>query len=81
LKQKLGKIDIRTDNYYGGSEPNIRTEYMTKNGVQEFESPAYFNGHIVKYFFPKGIKILAVQYRATRYNYEIQGDFTCNDVF
>ena len=82
IEAKAGqKIDIRTDNYYGGSEPNLRTEYITKNGVQEFESPAYFNGHTVKYFFPKGIKILSVQYRATRYNYEIQGDFTCNDAF
>ncbi len=75
------KIDIRTDNYLGGSAPNIRTEYITTKGIQEFESYAYFNGHDVKYFFPKGVKVLALKYRETRYNAETVGDFSCNDPF
>ena len=39
------KIDIRTDNYKGGSEYNVRTEYNTKEGIQEFETCGHKNGH------------------------------------
>lgn len=74
-------IEIRTDNYKGGSEPNIRTEYITKAGVQEFETPAFMNGHQVLYRFPKGIKIIKLKYRETRYNTNTVGYFTSNDVF
>ena len=50
VKSRAGQlIDIRTDNYRGGSEPNIRAEYITKVGPQTFESPAFFNGHYVIY--------------------------------
>jgi len=68
-------IDIRTDNYFGGSEPNIRTVYITKNGEQEFESPAYFNGHKVIYSIPKGIEVLQLGYRETRFPTEQMGSF------
>jgi alpha-L-rhamnosidase len=74
-------VDIRTDNYKGGSEPNVRTEYITKAGVQEFETPAFMNGHKVKYCFPKGVKIIDLKYRETRYNTNTVGYFNCNDVF
>jgi alpha-L-rhamnosidase len=74
-------IDIRTDNYLGGSEPNVRTEYVTKAGVQEFESPAYFNGHQVIYSFPPGVKIMELQYRETKYNTAYTGFFTSSDSF
>ena len=42
-------IDRRTDNYKGGSEYNYRSEYVTKEGEQEFESLAYLNGHWMIY--------------------------------
>ncbi len=74
-------IDIRTDNYFGGSEPNVRTNYITKKGIQEFETPAYMNGHIVFYTFPKGVKVLDLKYRETRFNTEQLGSFSCNDPF
>jgi alpha-L-rhamnosidase len=74
-------IDIRTDNYYGGSEPNVRTEYITRAGVQEFETPGYMNGHTVHYQFPPGVKVLDVKYRETKYNTEYVGLFQCNDAF
>ena len=74
-------IDIRTDNYVGGSEPNIRTEYMTRKGVQEFETPAYMNGHEVIYSFPKGVKVIDVKYRETKYNTEHVGYFRSDDSF
>ena len=50
IRSEEGKlIDIRTDNYKGGSEYNVRAEYVTKNGEQEFEAFNYVNGHHVIY--------------------------------
>lgn len=74
-------IDIRTDNYYGGSEPNVRTEYITKRGIQEFETPAVMNGHEVIYSFPAGVKVLELKYRETRFDANFVGKFTSNDPF
>jgi alpha-L-rhamnosidase len=74
-------IDIRTDNYKGGSEPNVRTEYITKAGLQEFETPAYMNGHEVVYSFPPGVKVLDLRYRETRFNTNYVGYFRTNDPF
>jgi alpha-L-rhamnosidase len=74
-------IDIRTDNYEGGSAPNVRTEYITREGVQEFETPAYMNGHQVIYTFPKEIKVLELKYRETRFDTKYVGLFNSNDVF
>jgi alpha-L-rhamnosidase len=74
-------IDIRTDNYEGGSAPNVRTEYITKAGVQEFETPAYMNGHAVIYTFPPAVKVLELKYRETKYDTKHVGSFSSNDNF
>lgn len=68
-------IDIRTDNYKGGSEYNVRAEYITKDGVQSFETPGYLNGHEVHYHIPEGVKILDLKYRETRYDSDYNGFF------
>jgi len=75
------KIDIRTDNYKGGSEYNVRTEYVTKEGVQDFETFGYMNGHEVRYAIPEGVNILELKYRETRYDTERVGVFTTDDPF
>lgn len=74
-------IDIRSDNYKGGSEYNVRAEYVTKDGIQEFEMPNYVNGHSIFYTLPKGVQLLKVGYRETRFNTEILGKFKCSDDF
>jgi len=74
-------IDMRTDNYKGGSEYNYRSEYVTKEGIQEFESLAYLNGHWMIYSIPAGVEILELRYRETRYNTEFTGSFDCDDPF
>jgi hypothetical protein len=74
-------IDIRTDNYTGGGETNLRTEYLTRDGVQEFETPSYLNGHAVHYTFPPGVEILDLRYRETRYDTDFTGHFDCDDPF
>ncbi len=74
-------IDIRTDNYKGGSEFNVRTIYTTKQGIQAFETPGWMNGHYVRYHFPKGVIIHSLQYRETGYQTEFSGGFQCTDTF
>ncbi len=74
-------IDLRTDNYNGGSEFNVRSEYVTRDGVQEFESLAYMNGHWMIYSIPEGVEILDLRYRETRYDTDYTGSFECDDPF
>jgi alpha-L-rhamnosidase len=74
-------IDIRMDNYRGGGPPNVRAEYVSRDGVQEYESLGWMNGHEVHYTIPAGFKILALQYRETGYNAEFTGTFECDDDF
>ncbi|MDY3268102.1 MAG: alpha-L-rhamnosidase N-terminal domain-containing protein [Phocaeicola sp.] len=82
VKAVAGKtIDIRSDNYKGGSEYNVRAEYVTRSGVQEFEIPNYINGHKIFYTIPEGVKLLKAGYRETRFNTEILGSFRCSDDF
>jgi len=75
------KIDIRTDDINGGGEFNIHAEYITRDGVQEYETPGWMNGHVVEYTIPAGVKILSLQYRETGYNAEFAGSFSCEDSF
>lgn len=74
-------IDIRMDNYKGGGPPNVRSEYVTREGVQEYENLGWMNGHEVHYTVPAGFKILALKYRETGYNTEFTGSFECDDDF
>ncbi|MGL6226097.1 MAG: alpha-L-rhamnosidase C-terminal domain-containing protein [Thermoguttaceae bacterium] len=74
-------IDIRTDNYMGGSEYNVRAEYITKAGVQEYESLGWMNGHEVIYTMPVGVKILDLKFRETGFDSEFAGSFECDDPF
>jgi len=77
------KITIFTDNYlyYSGGTPNIRAEYITKNGIQEYESLGWINGHKVYYIIPKGIKVLDLKYRESGYDTEFEGRFNCSNPF
>jgi len=75
------KVDMRTDNYKGGSENNFRSEYVTKNGVQDFESLPYLNGHWMIYSIPAGVEILGLRYRESRYDTDWIGRFDCDDPF
>lgn len=74
-------IDIRMDNYRGGKPPNVRAEYITREGVQEYENLGWMNGHEVHYTLPAGIRILDLKYRETGYNTEVTGTFECDDDF
>lgn len=82
IDAKAGQvIKIQMDNYHGGSEPNVRAEYVTRDGIQEFECYGWMNGHVVQYEIPDGIKILGLQYRETGFDTEFAGAFECDDDF
>ena len=70
------KIVITTENTNTGS---IHSTYVTKDGVQAFESPAWFNGEQITYEIPSGIKILSLKYRESGYNTEFCGSFNCEN--
>jgi hypothetical protein len=75
------KIDLRMDNYKVGTEYTYRAEYLTREGVQEFESLHYLNGHSMIYEIPAGVEILDLRYRETRYDTDFTGSFECDDPF
>ena len=82
IEAKAGQvIKIQMDNYRGGSEENVRAEYVTRDGVQEFECYGWMNGHAVNYEIPAGIKIIGLQYRETGFATEFSGTFACDDDF
>ena len=72
-------IDMRTDDYLPTGDPSVRADYVTRAGVQEYESPGWMNGHEVRYTIPAGVRILSLQYRETGYNADFAGGFTCDD--
>lgn len=83
------KIDIRTDDYTGGGryagglylEPSVRSTYVTRSGIQTFESLGWMNGHEVWYRIPGGVKIVSLTYRETGYDTSFTGNFSCSDPF
>ncbi len=77
------KITMYTDNYllFLGGEVNLRAEYITKDGIQEYESLGWINGHKVYYVIPKGVRVTALKYRETGYDTEFSGSFTSSSVF
>ena len=72
-------IDIRTDSYQNTGEKSVRTEYVTRAGVQAFECPNWMSGHVVEYRIPAGVKIRGLKFRETGLRAEFSGRFVCND--
>jgi hypothetical protein len=84
LKVKAGAgamIRMQTDNYMGGGSPNVRAEYIARDGEQEYESYGWMNGHEVWYVIPKDVEVLALKYRETGYHTDFVEPFHCNDNF
>lgn len=73
------EIDIRTDNFRGGGEPNVRSSYTTRQGRQAYESLGWMNGHEVIYTVPAGVKIMALKYRESGYRTQLTPLFKCDD--
>lgn len=76
-------VGMITDNYTtgNGKSYSVRAEYITREGIQEYENLGWMNGHVMKYIIPSGVKVLEVKYRETGYNTDFAGSFQCNDPF
>ena len=78
-------INIQTDQYDGwyafGDGPSVRAEYITKGGVQEFETFVWMSGNTVRYTVPQGVDVLSLKYREVGYAAEFAGDFKSSDPF
>ena len=70
-------IKMGTDN----AANEINAEYITREGEQEFETPAWMSGHKVIYQIPAGVKILGLKYRESGFNTELTGHFTSDNEF
>lgn len=82
IEAEAGKtIEIKTDNFMGGGEPNVRAEYITRKGVQEFECFGWMNGHKILYSIPEGVKVIKLMYRETGFNTDFAGSFNSSDEF
>src|SRR5690606_32148792 len=81
--QEGNRVTICTDNYlyYNGGADYIRAEYISKKGIQDYESLGWINGHKVYYIVPKGVKVLDLKFRETGYDTEFAGNFNCSDLF
>jgi hypothetical protein len=55
------------------------TTYTTRAGVQEFEVPAWGNGHYVTYTIPPAVKVLQLGYCESGYGCDFAGQFECDD--
>ena len=74
-------ITVKTDHYKGGGAFNVRGEYITTNGEQEYENLGWMNGEKVYYIIPKGIKVIDLLYRETGYDSAFSGYFESDDDF
>ncbi|MBQ2222113.1 MAG: glycoside hydrolase, partial [Bacteroidales bacterium] len=82
VKAPAGKvIGIHTDHLTVGTEQCVRAEYVTREGVQEYEHFCWMNGEKMFYQIPEGVEVLEVGYRETSYDTEFTGSFSCDDPF
>lgn len=59
----------------------IHAEYITREGEQEFETPAWMSGHAVTYEIPAGVRILGLKYRESGFDSEFTGSFESDNPF
>lgn len=74
-------IDLFSNHFNGGSDINIRAQYVSKRGIQAYESLGWMNGEIMYYVVPSDVRVDKILYRETGYNTEFDGSFLCEDPF
>lgn len=75
------KVQIFTDHSFAGGTENIRAEYITRQGRQEYESLGWMNGEWLYMVVPSDVDIHSLAYRQTGYDTEVAGKFSCDDEF
>lgn len=76
-------IKMQTDHYKVALAKTqcLWGEYITRDGVQEYESLGWLNGDKMMYIVPSDVEVIDVKYRETGYDTEITGTFECDDPF
>jgi alpha-L-rhamnosidase len=74
-------IEMQTDFYTDGGANNLRSTYITKAGVQEFESLGWLSGTEVYYTIPARVRILGLKYRESGYATAFTGYFNSDQPF
>lgn len=84
IKVKASKgqtINITTDNFETLNHTPIRSRYVTKEGVQEYEHFPWMSGHALYFDLDEGVELLEAGYRQTGYDSEMDGKFVVNDPY
>lgn len=84
VKAPAGRtIKMQTDHYKVALAKTqcLWGEYITRDGVQEYESLGWLNGDKMMYIVPSDVEVIDVKYRETGYDTEITGAFECDDPF
>lgn len=77
------KLFIETDHLNGGSQINLRAEYITGKGNREYESLGWLNGQkiIIRHDKAADVQINKISYRETGYDAAPEGSFSCDNDF
>ena len=77
------KLFIETDHLNGGSQINLRAEYVTTKGDREYESLGWLNGQkiIIRHDKAADVRINKIYYRETGYDATPEGTFSCDNSF
>lgn len=77
------KLFVETDHLNGGSQINLRAEYITDKGNREYESLGWLNGQKIIIRHEKGadVQIGKISYRETGYDATPEGTFSCDNEF
>ena len=74
-------LQLHTDHVSGGSEPSVRAEYITRQGIQTYESLGWMNGDFIYVILPHGLKLKSLAYRQTGYDGLPECAFSCDDEY
>ena len=74
-------IPMITDHDIVTGEKCVSGEYVTREGVQEYEHLPWMNGEVLMYIVPSDVKVLEVGFHETGYATEFAGTFSCDDPF
>jgi len=72
-------IDIYTDQDVVSGGQCVRGQYITRDGIQEYENLGWMVGHYIYYSIPEGVDVIDVKYRESGYDCDIVGAFDCSD--
>lgn len=82
VRAKQGKlIKVTTDSYPWLNDTPISSEYITKDGIQEYEHFPWMSGHEIHIEWDEGVELLEAGYRETGYDTEMDGNFSIDDPF